>query len=376
MRLHALLLTKDEKVILSKIYVSLCADPGNKTQIRAEFTNYIENTGNQKIDSASLSRLLKNPLTASQNLQLLLYDYSREILFPSILRDVFAGRCSHDTRLEISAFIEMRDKRNIPSFMMPQQVTQLNYAWEFMQTVPSCFINEFIGYRRSTSSNSIMQYYISFERTDDPKVVSFENVYIHNRLETIVKGFGIYINRSLYLIGHAMTSDKSAGMRMLALRQHRDTNYICGIVVSASRDVPVAAREVLIPANYHNNWPAHIDHKGISDRVRNEIVISKFGDQKNIGDILANIIPSQTIHSNEVFSLMIENITTTTLCVGMELAFHEELGKQMYRLRQYVKRSGSGSDTETTNGAVSVLGDELASAIKKYIEENTPDSYV
>lgn len=293
MRLHELLLSDKEKTDLCEIYNELFQNTTAKKIIRLGFIKY-NNGLSQAIDKYSVSRMFGDPAKASYFALLVLYDFSFEELFPAILRDESGFECSSKIIDSIKLLSDERQRRNIPSVVMPQQIAKLDYMWEFMQRVPPCFINEFIGYRRSTSSGNIIQYYINLERTNSPYEVSVENAYTHNGKETIVRGFGVYINKSLYVIGHATTENKSSGMRVLALRQHADSDYLCGIVFSTSHisvelDIPIAARELLIPTNYHINWPQQLNDKEMNKKAKMEMIFARYGDIEDISKIVQNL---------------------------------------------------------------------------------------
>ena len=372
MRLHSLLLRDDEKELLDKIYSSLATHPEIHAIIYLEFKAYLQAIKHD-MPKSTASRILISPKSTSPDRLLLIYDYSRELLFPKIMQDLFVIPKIDEIKLLISSLIKKREERNIPSFWLPQHITKLNYMWRFMREVPNCFINEFIGYRRTNSDGNILSYFLKIDTTDNSFEVTFENIYVHNKRETRVRGFGLFLNNTLYLIGHAtIDTDKkptSSGMRVLALKQYLKTDHVCGIVMSASKDTPLAARVLMIPARYHARWSQRSAENENKDDNMHEILLSRLSDNERLQDIISNVKKSDIIHSEEFISMMVENTTPTVPGTGFESRFHKELAAQMYKLRRrYEKETDNEADIGNTTSEI--IGTIVASSVEEYMRSH------
>lgn len=133
---------------------------------------------------------------------------------------------------------------------------------EAVDPVPSAFIRKFCGYRRSARKNDVIRFTYDIERNgrEDSAYVTFTNKYIRSGEEHIVRGGGVYADRTLFLFGHAKLPDGiSAGYRIQALQELKPgTNVLIGPVISKFSDMPLAARILLIP-NENHEFPARLN---------------------------------------------------------------------------------------------------------------------
>lgn len=113
----------------------------------------------------------------------------------------------------------------------------------------------YYGYRRSGASGDIVRF--SFEIADDPnnpKLLRFENLYSRHHVQWQVSGVGFALGEVSHFIGTARSNEPSLGkgVRFFTLQRYTEFGWIVGLLETRdTRDKPIAARVVLVPAVHH-----------------------------------------------------------------------------------------------------------------------------
>ncbi|MEA2876971.1 MAG: hypothetical protein QOF14_2167 [Hyphomicrobiales bacterium] len=278
MSLQRYVLRKDELVALDDLFSHLRNikdDEGKRGKIidyvRIEFKSMLEAFGIYDMAPYQLSRTLSKPSKAKTLYSLLLYHYTVNNLkfdikyrfHTSVAEDVVKGI---DRILAASRKADEETRAKIPVRKISKQpYVSIDHAPEVdnhFEEVPGHLCKKYFGYRRSSTLNGIIRFYISIEPfIGDRRRVYFVNKYVRRDIKWTVRGVGLYINHVLYLYGHAQgePGGESLGLRFFALRPFENTDILIGPVMTMNQEEPIGARIVLIPISRHNEDFSDVD---------------------------------------------------------------------------------------------------------------------
>jgi hypothetical protein len=114
----------------------------------------------------------------------------------------------------------------------------------------------YFGYRRSTTKGDIIRFFLRVSKAKESDLLTFENRYIRDENQWLVRGFGFTVDTITYLIGHATQltgPERSLGLRCFALVGYRQfDHWFTGPILSvAGPGQPISARVLLVPAEHH-----------------------------------------------------------------------------------------------------------------------------
>ncbi len=225
---------------------------------RESFKRYgVEKGAAKFVDIKSVSALLSKPLPNKHNGLLALFcDYiifrfKNEILRTANIDETSRLELQEKVRRLIKAVQARVSDANNPFNQLAADLPLRDYIEE----VPGEFIGSFVGYRRSAAVNDIIRFTFQIERKGSASsmFVRYTNKYARQGEVKEVSGGGVYIDKTLFLFGHARTDTGSDGYRVQALQLlEGSTNALIGPVISRWGSSPIAARIVLIPWGKHN----------------------------------------------------------------------------------------------------------------------------
>jgi hypothetical protein len=264
MSLQKYVLTTEEVQALDAIYQHI-DDKGDRDRrelsdyIRQEFKLMLQTFGIDKITPYHLSRILIMPSKAKELQRLMLYHYTVQNLRFDLKYKFGLDKYKDLTRL-VAALVDhgrkaekqRRREKNVKSPLL--NIENSFEMDDHLEEVPGMFCKQYLGYRRSSTLSGIIRFSIHIEPfIGDRRRVYFSNHYVRNDIRWIVKGSGLYVNRVLYLYGHARSDDtnESLGLRFFALRPLENTEILIGPIITMNFEEPIAARGVLIPLERH-----------------------------------------------------------------------------------------------------------------------------
>ena len=228
--------------------------------IRKEFKAMLQIFGVDEITPYHLSRILTTPSKAKELQRLMLYHYTVHNLRFDLKYRFEISKHRELIRL-ISVLIDVgkrADEKRREEINVKSPLFNVEHSFEMddhIEEIPGIFCKQYLGYRRSSSLNGIIRFSINIEPfIGDRRRVYFSNYYVRKNVRWIVKGSGLYINRVLYLYGHARAEEtkESLGLRFFALRPLEDTDILIGPIITMNLEEPIAARGVLIPLERHD----------------------------------------------------------------------------------------------------------------------------
>lgn len=254
-----------------------------RSEARKGAINYRHSRGIHDVEDREISVLLTENYWASQTKR-------RHSLAMALVVDYLMLRFEREVYVKLKGQIGESDQSNLPGRLWKlknsvyDRLTALRNPFSLLaadlpfrdavDAVPSAFIRKFCGYRRSARKNDVIRFTYEIERNggEDSAYVTFTNKYIRSGEEHVVRGGGVYADRTLFLFGHAkLPNGQSAGYRMQALQEIKPgTNVLVGPVISKFSDMPLAARILLIPTEKHD-FPTRLRHAP-PDRVERHIL--------------------------------------------------------------------------------------------------------
>ena len=180
--------------------------------------------------------------------------------------------------------------------------------------IPKVFINEFIGYRRSSNLGHVIRFHINTFFDKDTKRLGFINEYYRDNERWMVQGFGVFIKETMYFCGHARNNqtDDTLGLRFMALRQLGTRPYLVGLILSMDTDTqPIAARILLVPEDDHSFGE---EYSGLSEPDRINRLLERGLDQDVLGkEIQSSLGGVFHPHSTDYLYRIIRNTSYTVL---------------------------------------------------------------
>ena len=265
-----------------------------------------------------VSRIFAGELPGDLSLCALLYDFAT-IELAGYLKEnhgkagEFGKLISTIDALSISVTNQINDTNN-PFSILARDID----ATELNVDVPNLFINEFIGYRRSSRRGDVVRFYFKIYRQNRKRqpFVRYKNRYSRGNRYWTVKGGGVYTQEdTLYLFGHARDKNdrRSRGYRVQALKQLGTTNMLCGPVISMDSKGPIAARIILIPVNEHKKTEKQ---RKILDRDFIEYMVGQNSVENTyeyIEEVRKNISHCFGREEEQGLYYYMSNLTTTVL---------------------------------------------------------------
>jgi len=322
-------LSDRELRILDDLYRQINELPGMREYVRATFRGFLRRISRDKeIKSFQVARLLSRPSSVKYNITILIYDYTISDLSEQLKRAPI-GLNSQDSSLrnsyddvlsKINELLALRRMETADSDSLHLHVENMLRIGDAIDDIPPYYANNYFGYRRSSNIGDIIRFYISITRGQNDKRVYFTNEYVRRGTRWLVNGFGLYLNRTLYLIGHARArfSGESLGLRFFALRRRGTTKIIEGVLISMDQtEQPIASRIVLVPVASHRL------SKKIRELRYDEMIIESLEESQS-GELFKSKILSELRGvfdegSADKILRYIDNLTFTVLKASPEL---------------------------------------------------------
>jgi hypothetical protein len=234
----------------------------------------------------------------------------------TLLEDLQAGRIPANGAKDriISELMRLADQeRNgeLPIFDCMEMLRRIFRFFDPRKPVNEVMIQEYFGYRRSVNAGDLVHFYIKVFKTDHPDIIRFDNRYRRDAYRWRADGFGFQIGENLYMVGnaHNYLGLDSLGLRFFALQRFEGTKCLIGPVTSIdSKQVPIAARIVLVPVTEH---AAHQRRElPLSDAEIHAFVDRKWTEDEIVKSLAT---PFGAASDNRVLLHLIDNSTATVL---------------------------------------------------------------
>lgn len=250
MRMRDQVLKDAQRKIFLEILKIIDEDKIIKKNIRHEFREFLK-MENVKFSDVVLTRLFKNPFSTKYENWIYLFDFINDVFMPDIVsRTKYSGQFDS----LVSKYDDL--KSSLDDLLVSNNNPLVSIYLKMGahgQRIPKKFVNEFIGYRRSSNMGEVVRFYLKTSKTSDPDKILYANEYYRNHNHWKVDGVGLYSDRTLYLFGYAKhySTEESLGYRLMALRPLGIGNVVVGPLISMDESGPIAARVVLVPLEDH-----------------------------------------------------------------------------------------------------------------------------
>jgi len=253
MALHEYLLSNDVRSRLDQIAFMVSKDKLLRNSLRASFRLFLGRIG-VHLKSYQITRIFDKPSSVRYEHMVYYFDFITDHNAEDQIKEL--GKESLCNRL----FENIKEMNRISTEPIDQnlnlkdKITDILDIGKYAEKVPDYYYGEYIGYRRSANKNDIVRFTFDIKKTDNEMMVDYENEYMRVDLRWNAIGFGISVNNTLYLIGHACGKEtkQSLGLRFMAMKQIGTTDILTALLISMDNDMKIiAARIVLVPRQKH-----------------------------------------------------------------------------------------------------------------------------
>lgn len=339
--------------------------------------------GYANLTPSTLARLFKGDIPENSKKKYLVADWVTSGMIVAELRE---RRCNPAAIAEIEKLTQ-KELAEYPSGKVSQHSeatsdSRLHQAIEDLFGLEDVFApksaaREYFGYRLSATRGEIVRFYIKLEYDPGTRLLSFRNHYRRWPDFWTVTGTGFSVDQILYLFGQARAdqgASQTLGLRNFTLVKFRLFDWYTGHLSSLTKQEPLTARIVLIPAEQHKTFAqSHDKAATIKEMIEKSVPPDSLNEEIITTDpsVLGSVPMTMLIHSlvwNASFTVL--RGSRTPIPMQTDLTGYSRLLEMRKRL--LAKRPGR--DNDIYYFLLLMRSDEVFDAILSFLDNLPPDA--